>query len=415
MGVLDRLLGREKFSQWSIADKAAAAWWFGTDLQGNKAVTPYTVLGLSAVVRALQILCVAAGLPLHTYERQDDAKERMPSDFDDPYPGVDGMTPFAWMETLIIHLALWRKAFLWHETRADGSAGVAYRPVNPDVFSKVWRNAEGKMQFEYTDANNEKKVVGSETLTFIAGPSIDGADGHPLLKAAKAVFSAAMAGDAGAERTLGHGIRIGGIVAPETKEDEFDEEEGKAIEESLKAKITGPNNAGGLAVFNRALKLQKWQPNNDESQWLETKQAVLGDIERLFGVPPHLMADTEKQTSWGTGVAEQNLGLARYTLRGWTDRIEQVLSRKLARGPIEQFCEFDYAGLLQGTPEQEIELLLKQVDGGLLTIDEARKIRNLPPLTPAQKAEMKPPTPPASPQPMPPQMPTPIRKGAAAA
>ena len=31
--------------------------------------------------------------------------------------------------------------------------------------------------------------------------------------------------------------------------------------------------------------------------------------------------------------------------------------------------------------------LIEQVAAGLLTVDEARKIRNLPPLTPAQKAE----------------------------
>lgn len=382
MGFLDRLLGREQFSQWSIADKAFAGWWLGTDENGET-VTPYTVLGLSAVMRAVAIISTTiAGLPLRTYERRGDDKVRVPSVFDDPYPGIDGLTPFAWNETVLIHLLLWRNAYLWHDLDTQGR--ITYRPILPDAILKVSRDDRGRRQFLYRDSNSDEKTVGSEQITYIPGPSLDGLAGHPLLNAARAVFSAAISGDKGAQATLKRGVRIGGLVTPGDNEEDFDPAEGAAILETLRGKVMGRENAGDIALINKRLKLQPWTGNNVEMQWIETKQAVLGDIERLFGIPPHLMADTEKQTSWGTGVAEQNLGLARYTLRGWSDRIEQVLSRRL---PDDQFCEYDYAGLLQGTPADEIHLLIDQVSAGLLTVDEARKIRNLPALTPAQKAE----------------------------
>jgi hypothetical protein len=70
------------------------------------------------------------------------------------------------------------------------------------------------------------------------------------------------------------------------------------------------------------------------------------------------------------------LGLSRFTLTSWSGRIESAIRRVLAPA----FAEFEYAGLLAGTPAEEIELLLAQVEAGLLTIDEARAIRNLPPL-----------------------------------
>jgi HK97 family phage portal protein len=381
MGIWDRVRGREKFSQWSIADKAFAGWLLG-DEPDSESVTAYTVIGLSGVTRALQILCTIAGLPLKTYERQEDGeRERIPSIFDDPWPGPDGLTPFSWSETIVIHLALWRHAFLWHDFQPDGT--IHYRPIIPDVFKKVYRDKQGRRQFDY-DENGETKTVGSEQITYIPGPSLDGTVGHPLLWAARAVFSAALSGDKGAQSTLKRGIRLGGLVTPGDNEEDFDEAEARAILESLRAKAVGRENAGDIAVINRRLKLTQWTPNNVDSQWAETKAMVLGDIERLFGVPAHLMADTEKQTSWGTGVAEQNLGLARHTLRNYSDRIEQVLSIRL---PADQFCEYDYKGLLQGTPAQETELLIKQVEAGILLPDEARKIQNLPPLTPAQKAE----------------------------
>ncbi len=45
--------------------------------------------------------------------------------------------------------------------------------------------------------------------------------------------------------------------------------------------------------------------------------------------------------------------------------------------PEGTFCEFDYKGLLQGSPAQEIDLLIKEVGGPILDVDEARAKLNL--------------------------------------
>lgn len=390
---------RERFSsQYSISDPAFAAWLGATDTP--EVVNPYTILGLSAVLRSVSVISTTiAGLPLRTYERQGDERVRIPGVFDDPFPGDDGMTPFAWVETLLMHLLLWRKAFLWHED-VDGDGFVtSYRPLHPDTVTT--KLVDGKKRFVYTE-NGEEKEVGTEQITHIPGPSINGFEGHPLVWAARNIFSGAISGDKAAATTLGLGIRLAGIVTPREGE-EIDSAEGEEILKSLRASLLGADHAGDIAFINRKLQLDKWSPTNIESQWMEARTFWLGEAGRLFGVPPHLLNDTEKQTSWGTGVAEQNLGLARFTLMGWSSRMEQVFTRRLARG---QFVEFDYKGLLQGTPAEEIELLLKQVEGGILLPDEARKILNLPPLTPKQKAEIAP-KPTAVP-------PTPIRQEATA-
>ena len=372
---------REQFSQtWSAADPAFAAWWLGTDADGES-VTPYTVLGLSAVLRSVSVISTTiAGLPLRTHERQGDDRLRVPSVFDDPYPGIEGMTPFAWTETVLIHLLLWRHAFLWHEAIDGDGNPTAYRPIIPDAFDKV-EKLGGRYRFTYTE-NGEKKTVGSEQITYIPGPSLDGVTGHPLLSAARAIFSGALSGDKAAATTLRRGIRLAGLLVPAEGED-VDPDEGAAILEQLRSKVVGREHAGDLALINRRMELKPWTPSNIDMQWMEARQMALGEVGRIFGMPAHLLNDTEKQTSWGTGVAEQNLGLARYTLRGWSDRIEQTLSRRLAPG---QFCEYDYKGLLQGTPADEVGLLIAQVKAGLLTPNEARKIMNLPPLPAAQRS-----------------------------
>jgi HK97 family phage portal protein len=372
----------------SIGDPAFAAWLRGDDV-GAQAVSPYTVLGLSAVLRSVSVISqTIAGLPLRTYERQGDERARVPSVFDDPYPegvtdGDEGMTPFAWVETVLIHQLLWRDTFLWHEARDRDGFVSAYRPLLPDLITLKTEGRRKTFAYRTVDGGAEQEV-GRDWITHIPGPSLDGVRGHPMLAAARPVFSGVLAGDKAAELTLRRGIRLAGLITPRDGE-ELEPDEAEAILNDLRARVVGHENAGDIAVINRRLNLQPWTPNNIEAQWHETRQAALGEVGRIFGLPPHLLNDIEKQTSWGTGVAEQNLGFARWTLMGWTSRLEQALTRRLPRG---LFVEFDYAGLFQGTPAQEIELLLSQVSAGLLTVDEARRIRNLPPLTRAQKAEL---------------------------
>ena len=381
----------DRFSSWSAADSAFAEWWFrgGESGETTEPVTPYTVLGLSAVLRAVSVISTTiAALPLRTYEKTEGDRTRIESVFDDPYPGEGGQVPFAWVETVLIHLLLWRKAFLWHErVDADGTV-TAYRPLIPDVITKV-ELVDGRKRFTYRDADGQEQTVGTERITHIPGPSIDGVDGHPLLYAARYIFSGALSGDKAAATTLRRGIRLAGLLTPGEGED-IDPKEGEAILKALSPKVLGPENAGGMAFVNKRLKLDPWTPNNAEMQWHETRTEILGEVGRLFGIPPHLLNDTEKQTSWGTGVAEQNLGLARYTLMGWSTRIEQVLTRRL---PVGQFVEFDYKGLFQGTPEQESAVLIAYKEAGIMDVDEVRRVLNLPPLTAAQRRAMAPPTP----------------------
>jgi len=204
--------------------------------------------------------------------------------------------------------------------------------------------------------------------------SLDGLRGMGVVAMARNGLGTAIAGDRAAAKMFSTGALFSGMVTPE---EDVTEDEAKVIKDSLNAKTTGWENAGEIAVVNRRLKFTPWTMSLEDAQFLQSRQFQIEEIARWFGVPPHLLGQTEKQTSWGTGVAEQNRGLARYTLAPWTSRIEQRLSRLL---PSPRFVEFDYAGLLQPAPEQEIPLLIAQVAAGLMTPNEARRIRGMDPI-----------------------------------
>jgi len=123
-----------------------------------------------------------------------------------------------------------------------------------------------------------------------------------------------------------------------------------------------------------------WKPisiSPEESQFLATRKFQVSDIARLYGVPPHLIGDQEKATSWGTGIESMNLGFLTYTLMGWTTCIESAISDFLPRG---RFVRFDPSGLLRGDFKTQVDAINVARQASLLSADEGRAKLDLPPI-----------------------------------
>lgn len=357
----------------SVADPALAEFLgFGTNLTGA-AVSEQSSLGVAAVWRAVSVLSGAiANLPLRTYRDTDDGRQMVGSFLDDP-GGFESMTPFEWVETVMVHLLLHGNAFLVH---VYGGAGqlMGLQPVHPSaVAMDVDADVPGGKLFRVTMQDGSLRMFTAVDLTHIpALTTCPNGRGLSPIAVARNSLGTTISGDNSAARLFANGLLISGLVTPE---EDMTEEEAKVIKEGLRAKMLGQDNAGDVAVINRKLKFEKWSMTPEDSQFIESRRFQIEETSRIFGVPPHLLMDMERQSSWGTGLIEQNQAWARYTLQGWTKRIEQRLSRLL---PKPRFCEFDYKGLLRPTPGEEINLLLAEVNGGLITVNEARAVLNLP-------------------------------------
>ena len=363
----------------SISDPVLAGYFGMSPTYAGVQVGEGSVLGISAFWRAVSLISgTIAGLPLKTYrDTAEGDRQRLKSWLDDP-GGAEGPTSYEWKETVVLHLLLHGNAYLAHQFNQGGMI-IGALPVHPLAVSPEWeKDASGRMTgrklFRATLADGTLRTFTQATMTQIMGQSLDGLRGLSLLGVARNSLGTTIAGDRAAARMFGNGAMISGLVTPE---EDVDEEEAKTIKANLDRKLSGWENAGDIAFVNRKLKFTPWTMSAQDAQFLQSRQFQIEEVARWTGVPPHLLMQTEKQTSWGTGVESQNRGLSRFTLATWTGRTEQRLTRLLT-GP--GFAEFDFAGLERPTPEQEIDLLVKQVQAGLLTPNEARKIRNLPPI-----------------------------------
>jgi HK97 family phage portal protein len=336
-------------------------------------VGEYSALGVSAVYRATSLISgTIAGLPMRTVRDVEGTRTRITSFLDDPGAPI-GMTAFQWKETVTAHLVLHGNSYLAHVRNGAGGL-IGLTPFHPSCVQVEFADVPGGKRFTATLNTGQRVEYDATNMTEIMGLSFDGLRGTSLIDVARNSLGTAIAGDRAAARMFANGALFSGLVSAE---EDIDETEVKQIKESLDAKTAGWEHNGSVAVVNRRLKFQPWTMSQADAQWLETREFMVREVARWTGVPATLLMDPGAVSTWGTGVEIQNRGLARYTLAPYTGRIEAALSRLL---PMPRFCEFDYAGLERPTPEQEIDLLIKQVQAGLLTVNEARRIRNLPPL-----------------------------------
>lgn len=342
-------------------------------------VNEKTALGVTAVYRSVRLIADTLGsIPLKTYRDSGGMREQVASFLDNP--GGEFMTPYTWKQTVIAYGALYGACPLLHAYNAAGAL-AALIPLHPSTVAVEWDSDAGERRFTAT-MDGQQVMYGPADLTYIIFFTLDGVRGVGPLSLERHAIGTAIAGDKAAARMFKNGMLIGGLVTP--SEDMTEQQANDALI-GLKAKMTGTNTAGDLVLINAALKVQPWTMTAEDAQFIESRQYQVEEIARVFGVPKELLS-ASGATSWGTGIKELVRGFDRFTLPAYTTPVEEALSRLLSN---PRFCEFDMAGLLQGTPAEEIELLIQQVQAGLLTSDEARAIRNLPPL-PAGEAPAAP-------------------------
>lgn len=365
----------------SIGDPAFADYFgLGVPNYTGAPVGEQSALSVSPVWRAVSLIVqTVASLPAGAVQHNPDGtRAKVPSWIDNP-GGVVGLTPFEFWETTLLHLLLHGNSFgLQVRNAAGGMMGI--QPLHPTAVSvrrenlmKIYRVTmeDGKVE-EFTD----NEVIHTPAM------STDGIRGLGPIQIARNSLGVTIAADRATGRMFSQGAFLQGIITPE---EDVSETEAKEIKAQLDAKMAGWDNAGGFAMVNRKLKFQPWMMTNHDAQFLESRQFQVEEVARWFGVPPYELMQTEKQTSWGTGIEVQQRGLSRQVIGPWVRRIEMRMSTLL---PDNRQLEFEFAALERPTPEQEIRLLIEQVNAGLLTPNEARAIRNLPGL-PGGDALMK--------------------------
>ncbi|WP_105215712.1 phage portal protein [Pseudoalteromonas sp. T1lg22] len=145
----------------------------------------------------------------------------------------------------------------------------------------------------------------------------------------------------------------------------------------------GVENSKFPLVLDESTDIKALSLSAKDSQLLESREFQITDIARAFGLPSFMVNQEQKSTSWGSGIGEIGLSFLRFTLGPHLNRFEQELNRKLFLNK-PMFAEFIAANLMRLTLKDRNEAYRQAIGGsqgpGWMSIDEVRKLENLPEL-----------------------------------
>ncbi len=341
-----------------------------------------SALGLSALFRGVNLIAGTLGsLPLRSLQKDETGTPvQFPSVFDDPDP--DGQTPFEWKESLFAHLVIHGRAGALKVRNVAGALvmlplvhPLCFYPEMPTVGDfRSGMLPVGGVWFRVMLADGTQVRLDSRDFWYIPALAMTPQFGQGLMNTARRSLSTAIAGEKSAAKMFSSGALLSGIATPT---DDYDlAEDIPKIRAEINNSMLGHENAGTIALVNRRLQFTPWTMTAQQAQFIESRQFQIEEISRWTGVPPHLLMQTDKQTSWGTGVDEQNRGLSKFVLGHWATRVEQRASRVLGA---PRWSEFDFAALERPNFATNVGLVLQQVAAGLISADYGRSLLNIPP------------------------------------
>lgn len=349
-------------------------------------VTPDNALQLSAVYACVRILSSAiASLPLQMYRRLENQGRTLATTHP-LYPVLHHQpnpwqTSFEYREMQVGHLLLRGNAYS-RIISTGGNPVAELIPLHPDRMEPFWA-PNGTIAYRYQPEDGPPETLLQDEVHHIRGYSSDGLKGLSPIEMNRESIGLARASEEFGSRFFSNGANLGGVFEhPQALGDKAYDR----LKESLKNEFAGgPHNAHKTAILEEGMKWTQIGVPPDQAQFLETRKFQVAEIARIFGVPPHMIADMEKSTTWGSGVEELSIGFVVYSLRPWLVRMEQAIYRDLltTNGKRTFFAEFNVDGLLRGDSQARAEYYSKALGSGgapaWMTQDEVRQLENLNP------------------------------------
>lgn len=340
-------------------------------------------LQLSTVFACVRLISETVGtLPCQVYERKENNGKVLIHDHwlygllhDEP--NAD-MTATDYFEVICTDLCLQGNHFS-EIYRGVSGRPVALYPLDPRLVD-VNRMTDGRVQYLYADPyGGGYREVPEDDMFHVRGFGTDPIIGLSPISCARVSLDIAVSAEEVAGSTYRNGMRPSGVISTDRV---LTDEQREAMRKVFSGYAAGPQNAGGLIPLEAGFKYQQLTINPVDAQMLENRSFSVEDICRWFKVPPYMVGHTEKSTSWGSGLEQQNTNFATYTLRPYLRRIEAKARTKLL-SPAERQkyqIEFNLDALLRADAQARANLYSSAVQNGWQTRNEVRAKENLPPV-----------------------------------
>lgn len=364
---------------WPFNRKEARQW------QPEPFVPPFPGMGgpgTATITSALQVSAVWACvrlvadtvsmMELHAYTMRQGVRVPIP---DPPLllnPSADATTP-EWIYMIVASLMLRGNAFGRVVRRDSQQYPMQIELANPD---RVWvKQTPGSASLTYTI--NGVEVPDSNDVMHIRNYRMPGSSmGLSPVQYAASVINR----EASIQRfALGYFDDAPNPKSSLTSDQPIDDTQARILKERIKARVDGRD----ILVLGGGAKFQALSVSPNESQFLETQKLGVAEIARIYGVPPEMIAAEAGNSMTYANIQSKGIDFLTYSIQPWLSKLESAISQLLPGG---KHVRFDPSVLLRTDLLTQLTATAIGIASKQMVPDEARAMRDQPPLTDEQKA-----------------------------
>lgn len=354
-----------------------AAWFGGNRTSSGVTVTEERVLGIAAWYRAVAILSgTLAALPMHVFRRGTRTRH---NGVDVLYYPNDRDTQFEFWVQVFAHAVSWGTGYI-RAIRNRGGVIVEMWPVHPSLVTVekapiTARNGTGK-QYRVRRDDGTDEILTPYELIALPYLSIDGRAGVNPLQVFRETLGIGIAAEDTSASFYANGARLQGVLQTDQKlgKDTVDDIQGR-----WESRTAGSANAGRTVVLDYGLKFNALAIPPADAELLVSRKFTVTEISRITGLPPHLLGDLEKSTSWGSGIEQQMIGLVQFTFLPWIKMAEQRITTSILPGGRlgNYYAELNVSALLRGDAAARAAFYKAAITDGWMSRNEVRSKENM--------------------------------------
>ena len=338
-------------------------------------VTPNSAMRVATVYACVRIISGAvATLPLHIKRRVDERTREDASDT--PIWTVLRKKPNRWQtpsqfrRMLQAHLLLRGNAY----AMIVRSRGLVQEliPLHPDRV-EVRQTDDLALEYIYTRQDGRRIRLRQDEVFHLVGLTLDGVHGVSAISYARETIGLSLAMEDHGATTFRNGARVSGVLKHPNK---LGPEAVAHLKAGLEEFRSGGEQEGKNLILEEGMDYARIAMTAEDAQWIESRKFSRTDIAMFFGVPPHMIGDTEKSTSWGTGIEQQSIGFVAYTLEDHLTMWEEAINRDLIGAEEPLYARFNRAALVKGDIKARWEAYVKGLQWGVYSPNEIRALED---------------------------------------
>lgn len=377
MGLISRMAVKNLQSLSDFDRLMDEAMW-GRPTHSGVKVHESTAMSLIEVQKCVRVRAETRGcLPVSIYKKRksgggrDEARDHSLYEIINVAPNSE-MDSQTYYERQEIYFSLWGNDVSVITRNTSRNRNVT------DLYPLPWYKVRMKrdettsrLYYEYNDRGQWEKFP-EEKIFHLKGMSFDGLTGISTIGMARESVGQGLAMAEFANRFFGNGMNIGGILESPNK---LSPEARNNMRKAAKEMAGGLSNAWEPFLLEEGTKWNRIPMSFVDAQFIDVMKLNKYDVNGLFRVPPHMVANLERATN--NNIEHQGIEFVVYSLLPMVTRFERMANWKLLT-PQDRaagyYVKVNVDALLRGDTVSRGRYLQMKRQNGALSADDWREL-----------------------------------------